>query len=152
MIEQRRIPTAEADVAATVERASARKFLELLAARDFDRLASSLASDAHALWLDDVLMSLGVDRAAFVGVGRTFLGRPFVHIGVAVAVEIVAFVRRHVLRIGDRRHRGVFGPGVGVLSGGYGEDELQRAGAYRVYADPADLLRHLDELGVRTLD
>jgi HAD superfamily hydrolase (TIGR01509 family) len=42
--------------------------------------------------------------------------------------------------------------GVGVLSGGYGEDELHRAGAYRVYADPADLLRHLDELGVRTLD
>lgn len=39
--------------------------------------------------------------------------------------------------------------GVGLLSGGYGEDELQRAGAYRVYADPADLLRHLDELGVR---
>jgi phosphoglycolate phosphatase-like HAD superfamily hydrolase len=41
---------------------------------------------------------------------------------------------------------------VGLLSGGYGEDELQRAGAYRVYADPADLLRHLDEVGVRTLD
>jgi HAD superfamily hydrolase (TIGR01509 family) len=39
--------------------------------------------------------------------------------------------------------------GVGVLSGGYGEDELVRAGAYRVYQDPADLLRHLDELGVR---
>jgi len=42
--------------------------------------------------------------------------------------------------------------GVGLLSGGYGDDELQRAGAYRVYADPADLLRHLDELGVRTVD
>ena len=40
--------------------------------------------------------------------------------------------------------------GVGLLSGGYGEDELQRAGAYRVYEDPADLLRHLDEVGVRT--
>ncbi|HEV2425015.1 MAG TPA: HAD family hydrolase [Terriglobia bacterium] len=40
--------------------------------------------------------------------------------------------------------------GVGVLSGGYGEDELDRAGAYRVYQDPADLLRHLDELGVRS--
>lgn len=39
--------------------------------------------------------------------------------------------------------------GVGVLSGGYGEDELQRAGAYRVYQDPADLLAHLDEVGVR---
>ncbi len=39
--------------------------------------------------------------------------------------------------------------GVGLLSGGYGEDELVRAGAYRVYADPADLLAHLDEVGVR---
>jgi HAD superfamily hydrolase (TIGR01509 family) len=39
--------------------------------------------------------------------------------------------------------------GVGLLSGGYGQEELERAGAYRVYEDPADLLRHLDEVGVR---
>jgi len=39
--------------------------------------------------------------------------------------------------------------GVGVLSGGYGQDELETAGAYRVYQDPADLLEHLDEVGVR---
>ena len=39
--------------------------------------------------------------------------------------------------------------GVGLLSGGYGQDELERAGAYRVCQDPADLLRHLDEVGVR---
>ncbi len=39
--------------------------------------------------------------------------------------------------------------GIGLLSGGYGQEELERAGAYRVYEDPADLLRHLDEVGVR---
>jgi HAD superfamily hydrolase (TIGR01549 family) len=39
--------------------------------------------------------------------------------------------------------------GVGLLSGGYGQDELERAGAYRVYHDPADLLLHLDEVGLR---
>jgi len=39
--------------------------------------------------------------------------------------------------------------GVGVLSGGYGQEELERAGAYRVYEDPADLLLHIDELGIR---
>jgi HAD superfamily hydrolase (TIGR01509 family) len=39
--------------------------------------------------------------------------------------------------------------GIGLLSGGYGQDELERAGAYRVYQDPADLLAHLDEVGVR---
>ncbi len=39
--------------------------------------------------------------------------------------------------------------GVGLLSGGYGHDELIQAGAYRVYEDPADLLHHLDEVGAR---
>lgn len=42
--------------------------------------------------------------------------------------------------------------GIGVLSGGYGREELESAGAYRVYDDPADLLRHIDELGIRTRD
>jgi HAD superfamily hydrolase (TIGR01509 family) len=39
--------------------------------------------------------------------------------------------------------------GVGVLSGGYGLEELERAGAYRVFEDPAQLLKHIDELGAR---
>jgi HAD superfamily hydrolase (TIGR01509 family) len=39
--------------------------------------------------------------------------------------------------------------GIGVLSGGYGREELERAGAYRVYADPADMLARADEVGVR---
>jgi HAD superfamily hydrolase (TIGR01509 family) len=42
--------------------------------------------------------------------------------------------------------------GIGLLSGGYGQDELQRTGAYQVYQDCADLLRHLDEVGVRSAD
>ena len=39
--------------------------------------------------------------------------------------------------------------GIGVLSGGYGREELETSGAFRVYDDPADLLAHLDELGIR---
>jgi len=39
--------------------------------------------------------------------------------------------------------------GIGLLSGGYGQEELERAGAYRVYEDPADLLNHIDEVGGR---
>jgi HAD superfamily hydrolase (TIGR01509 family) len=39
--------------------------------------------------------------------------------------------------------------GIGLLSGGYGLEELERAGAYRVFEDPADLLKHLDEVGGR---
>ena len=37
---------------------------------------------------------------------------------------------------------------VGLLSGGYGEDELNRAGAFRVYRDAAELHVSLDEIGV----
>jgi HAD superfamily hydrolase (TIGR01509 family) len=37
---------------------------------------------------------------------------------------------------------------IGLLSGGYGEDELSKAGAFRVYRDPAELHRSLDELGI----
>ena len=63
----------------------------------------------------------------------------------------------HAVVVGDsvwdllaaRRARAL---GVGVLSGGYGQEELEQAGAYRVYQDPADLLEHLDEVGVRHSD
>jgi HAD superfamily hydrolase (TIGR01509 family) len=36
---------------------------------------------------------------------------------------------------------------IGLLSGGYGEDELLAAGAFRVYQDASELHRSLDELG-----
>jgi HAD superfamily hydrolase (TIGR01549 family) len=39
--------------------------------------------------------------------------------------------------------------GIGLLSGGYGREELERSGAYRVFDDPADMLNHIDELGGR---
>ncbi len=39
--------------------------------------------------------------------------------------------------------------GIGLLSGGYGLEELERASAYRVYEDPADMLAHIDEVGAR---
>jgi phosphoglycolate phosphatase-like HAD superfamily hydrolase len=38
---------------------------------------------------------------------------------------------------------------VGVLSGGYGREELQACGAYRVYADVRELLDRIEEVGVR---
>jgi HAD superfamily hydrolase (TIGR01509 family) len=39
--------------------------------------------------------------------------------------------------------------GIGLESGGYGREELERTGAFRVYADPADMLFRIDELGLR---
>jgi len=39
---------------------------------------------------------------------------------------------------------------MGLLGGGYGSDELQQAGAIRVYEDPDDLLDHIDQVGGRS--
>jgi HAD superfamily hydrolase (TIGR01509 family) len=66
-------------------------------------------------------------------------------LGVAISASVVVGDSVWDL-LAARRARAL---GVGLLSGGYGQDELERAGAYRVYQDPADLLRHLDEVGVR---
>jgi HAD superfamily hydrolase (TIGR01509 family) len=44
------------------------------------------------------------------------------------------------------RRAGMFS--VGLQSGGYGEDELTRAGAFRVYRDTEELRQSLDELGI----
>src|SRR5438270_3058754 len=38
--------------------------------------------------------------------------------------------------------------GVGLLSGGYSQEELERAGAFRVYEHPYDMLMHLEQLGI----
>jgi len=70
------------------------------------------------------------------------------------AADRVGVPIEHSVVVGDsiwdllaaRRARAL---GVGLMSGGYGQEELERAGAYRVYQDPADLLAHLDEVGVR---
>jgi HAD superfamily hydrolase (TIGR01509 family) len=70
------------------------------------------------------------------------------------AAEALCVPIEHSIVVGDSiwdllaaRRAGALG--IGLLSGGYGADELQSAGAYRVYEDPADLLAHLDEVGVR---
>ena len=67
-------------------------------------------------------------------------------LGVEISASVVVGYSAWDL-LAARRARAL---GVGLLSGGYGQEELERAGAYRVYQDPADLLRHLDEVGVRT--
>ena len=37
---------------------------------------------------------------------------------------------------------------MGLLSGGYSQAELEQAGAFRVYADPADMLEHIEDVGL----
>jgi HAD superfamily hydrolase (TIGR01509 family) len=72
------------------------------------------------------------------------------------AASLLGVEPRHAWVVGDSvwdllaaRRAGSLG--IGLMSGGYGREELERAGAYRVYADPADLLARADELGVRDL-
>jgi HAD superfamily hydrolase (TIGR01549 family) len=64
-----------------------------------------------------------------------------------VGIETASVVGDSVWdKLAARRARAL---GIGLLSGGYGQEELERAGAYRVYADPADLLAHIDEVCAR---
>ena len=70
------------------------------------------------------------------------------------AAELIGVDIRDSIVVGDsvwdllaaRRARAL---GIGLLSGGYGREELIYSGAYRVYEDPKDLLAHVDEVGVR---
>ena len=98
---------------------------------------------------------LGFDCANTVVITRDDVRRakPDPDLFIAAADRLKVSIESAVI-VGDsiwdmlaaRRARGL---GVGVLSGGYGQDELERAGAIRVYEDPADLLRHIDEIGGR---
>ncbi len=70
------------------------------------------------------------------------------------AAAVLGVEPRYAMVVGDSvwdllaaRRAGALG--VGLMSGGYGREELERAGAYRVYADPAEMLARIDELGVR---
>src|SRR5438445_13338746 len=74
MSEQKRVPTAEADAVATSERAPARRFLELLAARDFERLTATMASDAHARFLLPHGLEEYTGGDAIVGRIKTWFG------------------------------------------------------------------------------
>jgi HAD superfamily hydrolase (TIGR01549 family) len=79
--------------------------------------------------------------------------KPDPHLFLAAASRLGADIQNAIV-VGDsvwdmlaaQRARAL---GVGLLSGGYGREELERAGAFRVYDDPEGLLTHLDELGIR---
>ena len=98
---------------------------------------------------------LGLDPASTVVVTRDEVRRakPDPDLFIAAAERLGTAIDSAMI-IGDsiwdmlaaRRARGL---GVGLLSGGYGQDELERAGAIRVYEDPAELLEHIDEVGGR---
>lgn len=98
---------------------------------------------------------LGLDRASTPMVTRDMVryAKPDPDLFLAAAARLDAPIETAVV-VGDAvwdmlaavRCRAL---GVGLLSGGYGPDELRQAGAIRVFDDPADLLLHIDEVGGR---
>ncbi len=101
------------------------------------------------------LAALGVDPGVVPVVTRDLVkyAKPDPDLFVAAAERLGAPIETAVV-VGDSiwdmlaavRCRAL---GVGLLSGGYGLEELRHAGAFRIYEDPADMLIHIDEVGGR---
>ena len=115
----------------------------------------AIATSGRMETAQPALEALGVDpqRSAVVTRDQVLYAKPDPDLFLAAAerlgmgIEAVSVVGDSVWdMLAARRARAL---GIGLLSGGYGEEELERAGAYRVYADPAQLLEHLDEVGGR---
>lgn len=127
---------------------------ELLAHLSQAGVPWAIATSGHIESARPILEKLGVDsRATIITRDQVAHAKPDPDLFLAAAAKLGVAISDTVV-VGDsvwdllaaRRARAL---GIGLLSGGYGQDELERAGAYRVYEDPADLLNHLDEVGVR---
>jgi len=127
----------------------------LLAALTNAQIPWAIATSGRMDTAGPVLETLGVDFARTPVITRDQVEHakpdPDLFLAAAyrlgVAIETASVVGDSVWdMLAARRARAL---GIGLLSGGYGMEELERAGAYRVFADPADLLQHLDEVGGR---
>jgi HAD superfamily hydrolase (TIGR01509 family) len=127
---------------------------ELLDHLKRSRVKFAIATSGRLASARPSLEMLGVsDHPAIVTRDEVQRAKPDPDLFIAAAERLEAPIE-HAVVVGDsvwdllaaRRANAL---GVGLLSGGYGQDELERTGAYRVYQDPADLLTHLDEVGVR---
>lgn len=127
----------------------------LLAALTVSAIPWAVATSGRMEVARPVLETLGVDLDRVVVITRDQVqhAKPDPDLFVAAADRLGVDVKTATV-VGDSvwdmlaatRARAL---GIGLLSGGYGANELERAGAYRVYDDPADLLEHLDEVGGR---
>jgi len=128
---------------------------ELLAYLDEQRLPWAIATSGRMQTAAHNLEALGVDPSKVPVVTRDDVrhAKPDPDLFVTAAERLGVDIQ-HALVLGDsiwdmlaaQRCRAL---GVGLLCGGYGQEELERAGAFRVYEEPADLLRHIDEVAAR---
>jgi len=129
--------------------------IELLESLTASGIPWAIATSGRMQTAAPNLEALGIDpaRSAVVTRDDVKYAKPDPDLFIAAAARLNAPITNAVV-VGDsiwdmlaaRRCQAL---GVGLLSGGYGLDELERAGAYRVYEDPADMLEHLDEVGGR---
>jgi HAD superfamily hydrolase (TIGR01549 family) len=128
---------------------------ELLAHLTDTGIPWAIATSGRIESAQPALDALGVNPAAVPVVTRDQVkhGKPDPDLFLAAAERLGVDIGTSLV-VGDsvwdmmaaRRARALE---IGVLSGGYGREELERAGAFRVYEDPADLLKHIDEVGGR---
>ena len=128
---------------------------ELLAYLTDARIPWAIATSGRMGSAKYNLQALGVDPAQAVVITRDDVrhAKPDPDLFLAAAARLGVDIHSAAI-VGDSiwdilAARRAHGLGVGLLSGGYGQDELERSGAIRVYEDPADLLRHIDEVGGR---
>jgi HAD superfamily hydrolase (TIGR01549 family) len=128
---------------------------ELLAYLTEAGIPWAIATSGRMETAGPVIANLGVDlnKVPVVTRDQVKYAKPDPDLFLAAAEKLGVDIE-HSCVVGDsiwdmlaaRRARAL---GIGLLSGGYGEDELVRSSAYRVYEDPADLLNHIDEVGGR---
>lgn len=128
---------------------------DLLAYLTDNQIPWAIATSGRMETAGPVLKILGVDPAKQVVVTRDMVryAKPDPDLFLAAAEKLGVDIENSCV-VGDsiwdmlaaQRARGL---GIGYLSGGYGAEELERSGAYRVYEDPADMLAHIDEVGGR---
>jgi HAD superfamily hydrolase (TIGR01509 family) len=129
--------------------------VELLAHLTKAKVPFAIATSGMLAGARPSLMMLGVgERVPVITRDQVRHAKPDPDLFLAAADRLGVSIH-HSIVVGDsvwdllaaRRARAL---GVGLASGGYGREELERAGAYRTYDDPKDLMEHLDEVGVRT--
>jgi len=127
--------------------------VEMFRALRAARIHHAIATASYRPLIDASLDAVGVGPEAVVVEGKGELqGKPEPDLFVAARKQL-GVAAAECIAVGDAvwdhvaaRRAGMMS--VGVLTGGYGEEELYHAGAFRVYRTIADLLQNLDELGI----
>ena len=127
--------------------------MEMFRALRAAKIPHAVATASYRPLIDASLDAIGIGPEIAVVEGKGQLhGKPEPDLFVAAGRQL-GVAAAECVAVGDAvwdhvaaRRAGMMS--VGVLTGGYGEEELYHAGAFRVYRTIADLLQNLDELGI----